>query len=241
MVHDTRLQSDDCSSRRHVLMSCSKAVGAPNKPIVSRWQHRPRAHPLAAREVGTRVPGRSHLFPWAQLGAWSKGRRGGGVQAAIRAGAIFTDCGCSSCQETQTSQLIWDSGHPVFLGQLEWLLGGQRGRRPAGKSSQPSFLSSPSVYTLTSWTTRSGREPRGTSLREGHRSLGVLLVSGANQPDHNDVIRATALEGRGLVFLGRVPTPIAVCLGSSCPEGVGSVSAGGWPRPGQEGLDLGQS
>lgn len=68
---------------------------------------------------------------------------------------------------------------------------------------------------------RSGREPEGTSLPEGHRSLRVQLVSGANQPDHNDIIRATALEGHGLVFLGRVPTPTAAALVRSCPAGVG--------------------
>lgn len=95
-------------------------------------------------------------------------------------------------------------------------VGGQKASR---KSFRPSSLSSPSIFTLTSWATRSGREPKGTSLREGHRSLGVRLASGARQPDRDDVIRATALEGHGLVFLGRVPTPTAACLVSSCPAG----------------------
>lgn len=100
-------------------------------------------------------------------------------------------------------------------------VGGRRDRGQQGKAFCLLSSPPPQFYTLTSWTTRSGREPEGTSLLEGHRSLRVQLVSGANQPDHNDIIRATALEGHGLVFLGRVPTPTAAALVRSCPAGVG--------------------
>ena len=62
------------------------------------------------------------------------------------------------------------------------------------KSFLPSFLPSSSVYSLTPRTRPSGREPEGISLVEDWslvQDSGVL----ANQPGHNDIIRAPEMEG----------------------------------------------
>lgn len=48
-------------------------------------------------------------------------------------------------------------------------------------------------------------------------------MSGATQLSHNDINRAAALEGRGLVFLGRIPTPTAARPGELMP-GRGRIS-----------------